>query len=137
MTEAQLEPNLNRCLLAGRIANEPKLRQTNSGPICNFTLEALSRFQGSDGQWRSTSEFAHVVVWGRLGEVIAAKPVGERLFVEGRLQTRAWDDPTTGEKRSMVEVVADGVRFLEERNSDRPAREQPAARGVDPGDIPF
>ena len=106
---------MNKVFLIGRLSRDPELRHTTSGTaVCQINV-AISRpvASGSEPQ----TDFINVVVWNKQAENVAkylAK--GRQIAVEGRIQTRTYDDPN-GQKRYITEVVADNVEFLGSKNS--------------------
>lgn len=136
---------VNRVILVGNLGRDPELRYTESGrPVATFSLATSERWKGRDGAQGERTEWHRVVAWGPMGEA-AAKHLakGSKAYVEGRLQTREWQD-REGEKRRAVEVVASSVVFLgggrsaPERTSESkgPTPEDPGA--PDPNaEVPF
>lgn len=106
--------NLNKVFLIGRLTQDPEVRSTPSGQqVCTVRL-ATSRVWNDQAtkQKREATEFHTVIAWGRLAEICGQylKKGGLALF-EGRLQTRNWDDKTTGQKRYITEIVAEGMQL--------------------------
>lgn len=105
--------NINKVILVGNLASDPELRTTPSGQqVCSFRI-ATNRFwtDKNTGQKQQKTEFHSVVVWGRLADVASrylAK--GNLAFVEGRLQTRSWED-ASGQKRYRTEIVATNLQL--------------------------
>ena len=106
--------SVNRVILLGNLGQDPELRYTPSGvPVCNFNLATSETFTDRDGNKQTSTEWHRVVVWNKQAENCSkflAK--GRTVYVEGRLQTRSWDDKTTGQKRYMTDVVAQNVQFM-------------------------
>jgi single-strand DNA-binding protein len=146
--------SLNRVMLIGRLTRDPELRYTPSGTaVCNLAL-ATNRY-GSDpatGERKEFTDYHDVVVWNqgtrKLAETTAQYlQKGRLIYVEGRLQTRSWDDAQSGQKRYKTEVNANDVQFLDSnRPEGAPAGDAggaaapspgPAGGDVDPDDIPF
>ncbi len=105
--------SVNKVLLIGRLGNNPEIRFTNTGTaVANFNLATSENWNDKSGQRQERTEWHRVVVWGKLAELCEkylAK--GRQCFVEGRLQTRSWDDKD-GNKRYTTEIVATTVQFL-------------------------
>ena len=144
--------SLNRVMLIGRLTRDPELRYTPSGtPVCNLAL-ATNRW-GSDasGERKEFTDYHDVVVWNqgnrKLAELCSQYlQKGRLVYVEGRLQTRSWDDAQSGQKRYRTEVNASDVQFLDSRQEGQPAADTAATPelaavtpggDVDPDDIPF
>lgn len=103
---------LNRVILIGRLARDPELRYTPTGiPVAQLVLAVSRPFVNSQGE--READFIRVVAWRRQAETIGAHlSKGRLVAVEGRLQVRTYET-TEGQKRSVTEVVADSVRFLD------------------------
>lgn len=106
--------SFNQVILMGNLTRDPELRQTPNGQnVCSFSLALNRSYKGSDGNWQEATDYIDVVAWGPLGERVAQYlSKGRPCLVNGRLQSRSWDDKETGAKRSKVEVVAQDVTFL-------------------------
>ncbi|WP_298817741.1 single-stranded DNA-binding protein [Chloroflexus sp.] len=138
--------DLNKVLIIGRLGADPELRYTATGtPVATFRVAAGRQWRDPDGHLHDETEWFQVVAWNRLAEICSQYlRRGARVYVEGRLQTRAWEDAQTGQPRSRVEVVAQDVILLDQRESREarsedvpppPRREPPPDIGDD--DIPF
>lgn len=106
--------SLNRVFLIGRLTRDPELRYTPSGlAVANFGLATSRSYTLSSGEKKEEVCFVRIVVWGRQAETCSQYlSKGRLIFVEGRLQYRAWETQD-GQKRSTLEVRADRVQFLE------------------------
>ena len=95
--------------VVGNLTRDPELRYTTGGRAAvNFGIAVSRRYQ-SNGQWQEQTSFLNVVAWGGLGENLAASVTkGARVIVTGRLEQRSWET-AEGEKRSVVEIVADEI----------------------------
>lgn len=146
--------SLNKVMLIGNLGSDPEVRFTQNGQaVCNFRIATSDYWTDRDGQKQERTEWHRITVWGK-----QAEPCGEHLrkgrpvFVEGRIQTREWEDKD-GNKRVTTEIVADRVQFLGGRDDggDRSSpneRERYQRRGnntgraeesapFDDSDIPF
>lgn len=105
--------NLNKVFLLGNLTRDPDLRYTPSGAaVANMGLAVNRRYKNAAGEWVEEANFFTVVVWGRQAETCAQYLTkGRPILVEGRLQQRSWE-AQDGQKRSVVEVVADRIQFL-------------------------
>jgi single-strand DNA-binding protein len=104
--------NFNKVFILGRLTADPQLRSTASGqPVASFALATNRVWTDKVGQKQEATEFHNIVVWGRQAEV-ASKFLtkGSLAFIEGRLQTRSWDDKD-GQRRKTTEVVADRLQL--------------------------
>jgi single-strand DNA-binding protein len=104
--------SLNKVMLIGRLGVDPELRYTQGGQaVCSFRMATTERYKSGE-EWQERTEWHRIVVWGRQGENAAeylAK--GREVFIEGRLQTRKWQDKS-GADRYTTEIVATNVQFL-------------------------
>lgn len=106
--------SLNRVMIIGNLGQDPELRYTaNQTPVVTFSVATTDYRVGADGQRQETTEWHRVVVWSKMAENCAKfLSKGRTVFIEGKLQTRSWDDKQTGQKRYQTEVVAQNVQFL-------------------------
>ena len=106
--------SLNRVMLIGNLTRDPELRYIPSGSaVTSFTIAMNRVFKLQTGEKKEEVSFVRVVVWGRLAEVCNDYlKKGRPVFVEGRLQSRSWDDKNSGEKRNTLEVIAQNIQFL-------------------------
>ncbi len=107
--------SVNQVTLMGNLTRDPELRQTPTGQsVCSFSLALNRAYKDQSGEWVEATDYIDVVAWGPLGERVSqylAK--GRRALVQGRLQSRSWEQE--GQKRSKVEVLASDVTFLDGR----------------------
>ena len=124
--------SLNKVHLIGNLGGDPELRYTqNQTPVCTLSIATTESRNDSNGQKQDFTTWHRVVVWGRQAENCSkylAK--GRQIFIEGRLQTRQWEDQN-GSKRYTTEIVAQNVQFLGSNrgagtgdSSERPAYSQ-------------
>jgi len=106
--------DVNKVLLAGRLTRDPELRYTSSGiAVTTLPLAVSRRFTSKNGEKREDTCYINVVAWQKSAEFCAEYlGKGRAVFVEGRLQSRSWETDS-GQKRSVIEVVAQRVQFLE------------------------
>ncbi len=107
---------INRAILVGRLTRDPELRRTsNDIPVTSFTLAVNRTFKNQQGE--QEADFIQCVVWRRQAENVAQYvKKGSLVGVEGRIQTRSYDDQD-GVRKFIVEVVADSVQFLEPKGT--------------------
>ena len=110
--------SLNQVFLMGNLTRDPDLRQTPSGQnVCSFSLALNRSYKDSSGEWQEATDFVDIVAWGPLGERVSQYlKKGSRCLVQGRLQSRNWEQD--GQKRSKVEVLANDVTFLDSRSDN-------------------
>lgn len=103
---------INKVILVGNVGRDPELRYTQSGTaVANFSL-ATNRRRKVNEQWEDETEWHRLVAWGRTAEVVNQYGgKGKQLYVEGRLQTRDWED-RDGNKRYTTEVVVEELKLL-------------------------
>jgi single-strand DNA-binding protein len=127
--------SLNKCMIIGNRGRDPEMRYTPSGQaVTQFTVATNRRWQ-RDGEWQEETEWFRVVVWREQAERVAENlRKGNKVYVEGRLQTRQWEDQS-GQKRYTTELVADRVTSLErrERDEDAPFPREPSSAGAGTG----
>jgi single-strand DNA-binding protein len=99
----------------GNLTRDPELRQTPNGQnVCSFSIALNRSYRDSNGEWQEATDYVDIVAWGPLGERVAQYlSKGRRVLVQGRLQSRSWEQE--GQKRSKVEVLANDVTFLDGR----------------------
>ncbi len=104
---------VNKAILIGNLGRDPELRYTQSGSaVANFTLATSENWNNKNGEREERTEWHRIVAWGRTAELCAqylAK--GRTVYIEGRIQTREWEDKE-GQKRRTTEIVANTVQFL-------------------------
>jgi len=110
--------SLNKVQLIGNVGRDPEMRYLQSGePVTTFSVATNRRWSAPDGQPREETEWHNVVAWRKLAEQCneyLAK--GRKVYIEGRLQTRSWDDQASGQKRFRTEIVADRMLMLDSRD---------------------
>lgn len=104
----------NKVFLIGNLGRDPEVRSTTSGqPVASLRMATSRRWRDRDGNRQEQTEWHDVVCFGRQAEVAGQYLTkGSRVFVEGRIQTRSWDDRNTGEKRYRTEVVCENFQML-------------------------
>src|SRR5580698_5005934 len=113
--------SLNQVTLMGNLTRDPELRQTPNGQsVTSFSLALNRSYKDSSGEWQEATDYIDIVCWGPLAERVAQYlSKGRRCLVQGRLQSRSWEQD--GQKRSKVEVLANDVTFLDSRGGDSEA----------------
>src|SRR5487761_1388785 len=107
--------SLNQVTLMGNLTRDPELRQTPNGQsVTSFSLALNRSYKDASGEWQEVTDYIDIVCWGPLAERVAQYlSKGRRCLVQGRLQSRNWEQD--GNKRSKVEVLANDVTFLDSR----------------------
>jgi single-strand DNA-binding protein len=126
---------LNKVMIIGRLGRDPEMRYTPSGkPVTTFSVATHRSWNTSEGERRTETEWFNVVAWGNLAEICNEYLAKNRLvYIEGRLQTRHWDD-AEGVKHTSVEIVANEMIMLDERR-DNENTPEPASTEED--EFPF
>ena len=111
--------SLNKCMIIGNLGRDPEMRYTASQQaVTQFSVATNRNYRDPQGEWQSETEWFRVVVWGDQGERVAEYlRKGHKVYVEGRLQTRQWEDQS-GNKRYTTELVANRVQSLERRDRE-------------------
>lgn len=107
---------INKVILIGNLGADPELRYTQNGtPVASFTMATSRRWKGKDGQQQEETEWHRIVAWTRLAEICGEYlNKGSRVYIEGRLQTRKWQDQN-GNDRYTTEIVAQEMKMLTPR----------------------
>lgn len=108
---------LNKVMVIGNIGRDPEMRYTPSGkPVTSFSLASSRSWTAPDGQRREETEWFNVIAWGNLAEICNQKlSKSQQVYVEGRLQTRSWEDDR-GQRHFRTEVVANEMIILGPRD---------------------
>jgi len=106
--------SVNKVFLLGHVGKDPELRSTNGGTlVANLSLATTDRFKDSSGNWTDRAEWHNLVAFSRGAEILRDfVKKGSRLYIEGRLTTRSWDDKDSGEKRYRTEVIVNDITLL-------------------------
>jgi len=146
---------LNRVQIIGNLGRDPEMRFTQGGtPVTNFSVAVSRSWQSRDGELREETEWFRVVAWTRLAE-IANEYLrrGSKVYVEGRLATRTWQD-REGNERTTTELVAQEMIMLGGRDEGQPRDDYDGQQGgyaggqragpaatqddeISPDDLPF
>jgi single-strand DNA-binding protein len=160
-----MSKSVNKVLLLGNVGKDAEIKSLPSGAtVANFSLATTERYKDKSGEWQDRTEWHNLVAYQRTAEVIRDyTEKGSKVFIEGRLTTRSWDDKDSGKKVYRTEIVVLDISLLSGRNGsngddgngDRNSnREKAGARsssrsqrgydnspdnglGIDDSDIPF
>lgn len=121
---------LNKVFLIGNLGRDPEMKYTQQGtPVTTFSMAVSRTWKSPDGQARDETEWFRIVAWQKLAEQCNEYlRKGSKVYIEGRLQTREWQDQN-GQTRQTVEVVASEMLLLDSRQG---AGAQP---GTPPGHV--
>ena len=146
---------LNKVILIGNLTRDPETRALPSGvTVATLGLATNRVWKDKEGNKKEDTQFHNVVVFGKQADTVAQyMRKGSSILVEGRLQTRSWDDKTSGEKKYRTEIVADRVQFGPKAGggggqsagpSPAPTKKEPLSDAIEypeeeinPDDIPF
>ena len=125
---------LNKVMIIGTLGRDPELRYTPSGrPVASFSVATSRTWTSSDGERREETEWFNVVAWGTLAEICKSHLTkDQQVYVEGRLQTRGWEDEN-GTRHYRTELVANEMILL----GDRRASQEFSELDDDDEDYPF
>jgi single-strand DNA-binding protein len=110
--------SVNKVILLGNVGKDPEMRSTGGGTlVANFTLATGDRQKDAQGNWQDRTEWHNLVAFTRLAEIVRDYvKKGSKLYVEGKIQTRSWDDKETGAKRYRTEIVVNDLSLLSGRD---------------------
>jgi single-strand DNA-binding protein len=113
---------VNKVIIVGRLGADPEVKTISSGQtVCNLSVATSENWTDRDGQKQERTEWHRIVVWGRMAEVCGQHlSKGRQVYLEGRLQTRSWEDQQ-GQKRYTTEIVATTVQFLGGNDRSQPS----------------
>ena len=136
--------SVNKVILLGNVGKDPEIRSTPGGTmVANFTLATSDRQKDAQGNWQDRTEWHNLVAFSRTAEIIRDYvKKGSKLYIEGKIQTRSWDDKESGQKRYRTEIIVNDLSLLsgrEEGSSGGYSRgsssanydQRPAATGQD------
>ena len=141
--------SLNKVMLIGNLGRDPEVRYTPSGvAVATFTIATNESWRDQDGNTQERTEWHNIVAWRKLAEICGEwLKKGKKVYIEGRLQTRSYDDKNTGTKRYITEIVADNMIMLDSRgggaeagqqaSSSQTPEEPPTQGGSKDDDLPF
>jgi single-strand DNA-binding protein len=110
--------SVNKVILLGNVGKDPEMRSTGGGTlVANFTLATSDRQKDPQGNWQDRTEWHNLVAFTRLAEIVRDYvKKGSKLYVEGKIQTRSWDDKETGAKRYRTEIIVNDISLLSGRD---------------------
>jgi single-strand DNA-binding protein len=109
--------SVNKVILLGNVGKDPEIRSTAGGTmVANLTLATSDRFQDQQGNWQDRTEWHNLVAFKRTAEIIRDYvKKGSKLYIEGKIQTRSWDDKETGAKKYRTEIIVNDMSLLSGR----------------------
>jgi single-strand DNA-binding protein len=148
---------VNKVILLGNVGKDPEIKSTGGGTmVANFSLATTDRQKDAQGNWQDRTEWHNLVAFARTAEIVRDYvQKGSKLYCEGKIQTRSWDDRESGQKRYRTEIIVFDISLLSGRSDDqgssgnvhasRQGTRQPAYAGggyddsteISDDDIPF
>ena len=109
--------SLNKAMLIGNLGKDPEIRYTNAGSaVANFSIATTDRWTSKTGDKQERTEWHDIVAFDRLADLSQNYlSSGSSVYIEGRLQTKSWEDPQ-GQKKWRTEIVATAIQFLDSRS---------------------
>jgi len=130
-------------MLIGNLGKDPEMRYTSNGvAVCTFSLATNESWKDGDGTQQERTEWHNIVAWRKLAEICGEwLKKGKRVYIEGKIQTRSYDDKNTGAKKYITEIVADSMIMLdggERRDTETVSEKAPAEKSLNQEeDLPF
>lgn len=124
---------VNKAIIVGRLGKDPEVRYTSSGQaVANFSVATDESYK-KDGETQKKTEWHNIVMWGKLAEVAEQYlKKGQLVYLEGKLQTRQWENKQDGTTRYTTEIVVFTLKMLGgnggEKTASSPAKQNNAAR---------
>ena len=131
--------SLNKAMIIGNLGRDPEMRYTPSGkPVTTFSVGTTRSWSSAEGDKHTETEWFNVVCWGALAEICKQHlSKGRQVYIEGRLQTRRWED-TEGIKHASIEIVANEMMILDERRESSERSSEPYTDSqMDEDEYPF
>lgn len=139
--------SVNKVILVGRLGKDPELKYTQGGtPVVKFSLATDETWKDQSGEKQTRTEWHNIVAWRKLAEICGQYlNKGKLVYIEGKLQTRSWDDKE-GNKRYTTEIVADNMVMLGAKSEEKHERSaaasasttsSPSEPNITDDDIPF
>ena len=106
--------SVNKVILIGNLGKDPEVKYTPSGTAyAKFSLATNERYKDKTGNWQDRTEWHNIVAWQRTAEIAGEYlKKGRTVYIEGRIQTRSWDDQQSGQKKYMTEIIANNLVLL-------------------------
>jgi single-strand DNA-binding protein len=137
---------LNKVILIGNLGKDPELSYTAGGvAVAKFSVATSERWKDQEGNWQERTEWHNITTWRKLAEICGQYlKKGSKVYLEGKLQTRSWDDKNTGVKRYATDIVVDDMIMLDAKGASGaegpsaapPEAEEPAQQSQKE-DLPF
>ena len=124
--------DLNKAQIIGRLTRDPETRTTPQGTnVCSFSVATNYSYGSKDGGRQEQVEYHNIVIWGKLGEIAQQYlKKGGQVYLEGRIQTRSWDDKD-GQKKNRTEIVAENMIMLGSKSGGSGQSDNQSQQGGD------
>jgi single-strand DNA-binding protein len=140
--------SVNKVILVGNVGKDPEVKYAPSGvALAKFSLATNERFKDKSGEWQDRTEWHSVLAWQRLAEIVGEYVhKGDKLYIEGRLQTSNWEDRNSGDRKFRTEIVVRDIVLLGSHDAAGPAMHDSTEEGepvhagageITDEDIPF
>ncbi|HUN64564.1 MAG TPA: single-stranded DNA-binding protein [Bacteroidota bacterium] len=133
--------SLNKVILIGNLGKDPEVSYTASGvAVAKFSVATNERWKDSEGNFQERTEWHNIIAWRKLAEICGQYlKKGSKVYLEGKLQTRSWDDKNTGAKRYTTEIIVDDMIMLDGRGGGSDTSEAAPQENVqaEKDDLPF
>ncbi len=136
--------SLNKVLLIGNLGKDPELSYTASGiAVARFSIATNERWKDNEGNFQERTEWHNIVAWRKLAEICGQYlKKGSKIYLEGKLQTRSWEDKNSGAKRFTTEVIVDDLIMLDGKGAPMDLGSSTGTAGADAApaekdDLPF
>lgn len=112
--------SVNKVILVGNVGKDPEVKYAASGvALAKFSLATNERFKDKSGEWQDRTEWHNVLAWQRLAEIVGEYVhKGDKVYIEGRMQTSSWEDRNSGDRKYRTEIVARDIVLLGSRGTD-------------------
>ena len=113
--------SVNKVILLGNVGKDPEIKSTGGGTmVANFTLATSDRQKDAQGNYQDRTEWHNLVAFSRTAEIVRDYvSKGSKLYVEGKIQTRSWDDKNSGERKYRTEIIVFDISLLSGRGDDQ------------------
>jgi single-strand DNA-binding protein len=129
---------INKAIIFGNLTRDPEIKALPSGSkVCSFSIATNRVWKDKSGAKQEGTDYHNIVSFGRQAEIIAQYlRKGSSVYIEGRMQTRSWDDKSSGEKKYRTEIVADSIQFGPKSSGGGGAAPKGGAKADEPVEAP-
>jgi single-strand DNA-binding protein len=116
-----MSKGVNKAILLGHVGKDPEIRSTNGGSlVASFSLATTDRQKDGQGNWQDKTQWHNLVAFNRTAEIVRDYvKKGDKLYIEGKIQTRSWDDRETGRKKFRTEIFVFDLNFASGRSEQQ------------------